>query len=157
MDNYQRIIKITVNDRPHTLIVENNRTLLDVLREQLGLKGTKYACGKGECGACTVIINGRPVLACMTLAVNADGEAIQTIEGLSQGGKLHPIQQAFIDYGAIQCGFCTPGMIMSAKALLDENPHPSEEEIRFKINGNLCRCTGYAKIVAAIMAVAAER
>lgn len=156
MDNYQSIIKINVNDRPHTLVVENNWTLLYVLREQLGLKGTKCACGKGECGACTVIMNGRAVLACITLAVNADGESIQTIEGLSKDGKPHPIQKAFIDYGAVQCGFCTPGMIMSAKALLNENPHPSEEEIKLKINGNLCRCTGYAKIVDAIMAVAAE-
>jgi len=157
LDSEQRTIKITVNDSPHTLIVENNWTLLYVLREKLGLKGAKCGCGKGECGACTVIMNGRAMLACITLAVDADGHEIQTIEGLSEDGKLHPIQQAFIDYGAIQCGFCTPGMIMSAKALLDENPHPSEEEIRLQINGNLCRCTGYAKIVEAIMAVAAGR
>lgn len=151
MDN---IINLNVNGTVHTIRVKDNWTLLEVLRNELGLTGTKCGCGKGECGSCTVVMNGRPVLSCLTLAAAADGEEILTIEGLSENGKLHPIQQAFIDHDAIQCGFCTPGMIMAAKALLDENPNPNEEEVRAGINGNLCRCTGYAKIVEAVLAVA---
>ena len=154
MDSYKSIVELTVNGTTHTIEVKSNWTLLKVLRDKLCLTGTKGGCEKGECGACTVLMNGQPILSCLTLAVAADKQEILTIEGLAENGTLHPIQQAFIDHGAIQCGFCTPGMILSAKALLDENPHPTEEEIRDRINGNICRCTGYAKIVAAIMAVA---
>jgi len=157
MANHKSIIDLNVNGTIHTIEIKSNWTLLRVLRDKLCLTGTKCGCDKGECGACTVLMNGEPVLSCLTLAATAHGQEILTIEGLSKDGKLHPIQQAFIDYGAIQCGFCTPGMIMSAKALLDENPHPTEDEIRDRINGNLCRCTGYAKIVEAIMAVADKR
>jgi carbon-monoxide dehydrogenase small subunit len=128
--------------------------MLEVIREDLGLTGTKEGCGLGECGACTVLIDGRAVNSCLVLATEADGREITTIEGLADGDKLHPIQQAFVDHGGLQCGFCTPGMIMSAKALLDENPHPTEEEIKQGIAGNLCRCTGYAKIIESIKAAA---
>ena len=153
MHNYKSVIDIIVNETMHTIEVKNNWTLLKVLRDELGLKGTKCGCNKGECGGCTVLLNGKPILSCLTLAVAVQGQEILTIEGLSKDGQLHPIQQSFIEHGAIQCGFCSPGMIMSAKALLDSNPHPTEEEIRTGINGNLCRCTGYAKIIEAIMAV----
>jgi carbon-monoxide dehydrogenase small subunit len=153
MDNVQSIINLKVNGEEHTLAVQNNWTLLSVLRDKLGLTGVKEGCGKGECGACTVIIDGDSVLSCLTLAVEADGKEITTIEGLAKNGQLHPLQQAFIDEGAIQCGFCTPGMILTAKALLDKNPNPTREEIKNGINGNICRCTGYAKIVNAIEAV----
>jgi carbon-monoxide dehydrogenase small subunit len=128
--------------------------LLHVLREYLGLTGTKQACDTGDCGACTVLIDGKPALSCLTLAIEVQENEILTIEGLYQDGKLHPLQQAFIDHFAVQCGFCTPGVILSAKALLDKNPHPTEEEVREAISGNLCRCTGYVKIVEAIMAAA---
>jgi carbon-monoxide dehydrogenase small subunit len=154
MDNKQSIINLKVNGEDHTLVVQNNWTLLSLLRDKLGLTGVKEGCGKGECGACTVIINGDSVMSCLTLAVEADGKEITTIEGLAKNGQLHPLQQAFIDEDAIQCGFCTPGMILTAKALLDKNPHPTSEEIKTGINGNICRCTGYAKIVNAIEAVA---
>ncbi|MFH1335442.1 MAG: (2Fe-2S)-binding protein, partial [Candidatus Zixiibacteriota bacterium] len=129
------------------------RTLLEVLRDNLGLTGAKEACDTGDCGACTVIIEGKPVVSCLTLAIEAQGKEILTIEGLAKDGILHPLQQAFVEHGAIQCGFCTPGMIMAAKALLDEIPKPSEAEVRRGIAGNLCRCTGYAKIIEAILAV----
>ena len=138
----------------HEVAVEPQRTLLEVLRESLGYTGTKRACDTGDCGACTVIIDGRAVLSCLTLAVEVQGKDIVTIEGLATGDKLHPIQQAFVDHGAIQCGFCTPGLILSAKALLDENQTPTRQEVRKAISGNLCRCTGYAKVVEAIEAVA---
>lgn len=154
MHNYKSVIDISVNGVMHTIEVKNNWTLLNVIRDELGLTGTKCGCNKGECGACTVLMNGRSILSCLTLAVSAQGQEILTIEGLSKDQKLHPIQQSFIELGAIQCGFCSPGMIMSAKALLDSNARPTEEEIRAGINGNLCRCTGYAKIVEAIMAAA---
>jgi carbon-monoxide dehydrogenase small subunit len=147
-------IHLTVNNQPYRLIVPPWRTLLEVIREDLGLTGTKEGCGLGECGACTVLIDGRAVNSCLVLATEADGREITTIEGLADGDKLHPIQQAFVDHGGLQCGFCTPGMIMSAKALLDENPHPTEEEIKQGIAGNLCRCTGYAKIIESIKAAA---
>ena len=147
-------IRLTVNGEPHEVMVEPWRTLLDVIRNDIGLTGPKEACGTGECSACTVLINGKPVNSCLMLAVDAQDKDILTIEGLAQGGKLHPLQEAFIKYGAIQCGFCTPGMLLSAKALLDENPHPTEEEVREAISGNLCRCTGYHKIVEAILDVA---
>jgi len=144
-------IRLKVNQEPRELRVDINRTLLDVLREDLGLTGAKYGCGNGECGACTVLVEGKPVASCLTLAVSVDGKEITTIEGLESGGKLHPIQQAFIERGAIECGYCTPGMILTAKALLDENPNPSEEEVREYLRGNLCRCTGYVKITEAVL------
>lgn len=146
----KRLIKLTVNNREYELAVEPNLTLLDLLRYTLGLTGTKKGCDEGDCGACTVIMDGIAVSSCLVLAVQADGKEILTIEGVGTDEGLDPIQQAFVEKGAIQCGFCTPGMILSAKALLDRNPHPSEEEIRTAISGNLCRCTGYQKIVEAI-------
>jgi aerobic carbon-monoxide dehydrogenase small subunit len=148
------ILQLVVNGESVEAAVEPNQTLLQFLREDLGLTGTKHGCGLGDCGACTVILDGRPVNACLVLAVQARGREVLTIEGLAENGKLHPIQQAFVDKGAIQCGFCTPGMILSAKALLDEKPEPSEPEIRTAISGNLCRCTGYQKIVEAIQEAA---
>jgi len=127
--------------------------LIDLLRNHLELTGTKLGCGHGDCGACTVLVDEKPANACLLLAVEVDGKKITTIEGLAEGSKLHPVQQAFIDYGAMQCGFCIPGMILSAKALLDETPHPTEEQVKDAIAGNLCRCTGYTKIVQAILSV----
>jgi len=127
---------------------------VDVIREKIGLTGTKYACGTGDCGACTVLIEGKPVLSCLTLAVTARDKSILTIEGVAEGTTLHPIQQAFVDKGAVQCGFCTPGMVLAAKNLLEENPKPTREEIREGLAGNLCRCTGYVKIVDAVQAAA---
>jgi len=143
-------IQLTVNGQPVDAAVEPNRTLLQFLREDLGLTGTKHGCGLGDCGACTVILDGQAVNSCLVLAIHANGREVLTIEGLAENGKLHPIQQAFVDKGSIQCGFCSPGMILSAKALLDTNPNPTEQEIRMAISGNLCRCTGYQKIVEAI-------
>lgn len=144
-------IRLTVNGVKRELWVASNDLLLNVLRDQLGLTGAKYGCGIGECGSCTVLLDGEPVLACLTLAAAVDGSEVLTIEGL-QGpdGKLHPLQDSFLEHGAVQCGFCTPGMILTGKALLDENPRPTEEEIRAYIRGNLCRCTGYTQIVQAI-------
>ncbi len=147
-------IKLTVNRKSYELSVHPWRTLLEVIREELRLTGTKEGCGLGECGACTVIMDGKTVNSCLVLATEADGKEITTIEGLADGDKLHPTQEAFMEYGGMQCGFCTPGMIMSAKALLDENPSPTEEEIRRAIAGNFCRCTGYTKIIESIKAVA---
>ena len=147
-------ITLTVNGEKHELQVEPWKTLLWVLREELNLTGTKEGCGTGECGACTVILGGKAVNACLVLAPLADGENITTIEGIVRKGQLHPIQEAFIEEGGVQCGFCTPGMVLAAKALLDENPRPTEEEIRRAILGNLCRCTGYVKIVKSIQAAA---
>ncbi|MCL5959151.1 MAG: (2Fe-2S)-binding protein [Chloroflexi bacterium] len=147
-------IALLVNSEEYVVDVEPYWTLLDVLRREIGLTGTKKGCDSGDCGACTVLIDGKAVDSCLVLAVAAQGKSILTIEGLAKDEKLHPLQEAFIEYGAIQCGYCTSGMILSAKALLDENPHPTEEEIRKGIAGNLCRCTGYAKIVEAISAVA---
>lgn len=152
----KRIVNFILNGDPVEAVVKDHLTLLDFLRDQLGLTGTKKGCEQGECGACTVLLDGEPVNSCSTLAVECEGHEVTTIEGLAQNGKLHPIQQQFIDKWALQCGYCTPGMIMSAKALLDRNPHPTELEIREAISGNLCRCTGYAKIVEAIQAAAAE-
>jgi carbon-monoxide dehydrogenase small subunit len=147
-------LNLTVNGRPYRLSVLPWRTLLEVIREDLGLTGTKEGCGLGECGACTVLMDGRAVNSCLVLASEAEGKQITTIEGLVNGDKLHPIQQAFVDHGGLQCGFCTPGMIMAAKALLDQNPSPTEEEVKRGIAGNLCRCTGYAKIIESIKAAA---
>jgi carbon-monoxide dehydrogenase small subunit len=146
-------IDVSVNGESHRLRVEPRRTLLHVIRYDLGLTGTKAGCEKGECGSCTVIVNGRPINSCLLFAVEADGSEILTIEGVAKGTELHPLQKSFIQNGAIQCGFCTPGIILVAKALLDENPEPTENEIRHAIAGNFCRCTGYDKIVKAIMAV----
>jgi len=147
-------INLLVNGIHHSLKVKDNVTLLQVLRDHLGLTGAKIGCDCGDCGTCTVIVDGEPLLSCLALAVEMEGKAIQTIEGLAQDGQLHPLQQSFHEHGAVQCGFCTPGMIMSAKALLDKNPNPTEFEVRRGISGNSCRCTGYDKPVKAIMAVA---
>jgi carbon-monoxide dehydrogenase small subunit len=146
--------KFLVNGRPYETTIEPHTTLIDVLRDKLGLFGTKYSCGTGDCGACTVLIEGKPLLSCLTLATRVKEKDILTIEGLAEGSNLHPIQKAFIDYGAIQCGFCTPGMILMAKASLAENPHPTLEEAKAALGGNLCRCTGYVKIVDALLAAA---
>ncbi len=146
-------VVLTVNGRTRTAEVPPATTLLELLREHLGLRGTKCGCGNGECGACTVILDGDPVSSCLVFAAQCDGREVVTIEGLSgESGKLDRIQQAFIDTGAVQCGFCTPGMIMSAAALLSKKPHPSREEIAEALSGNLCRCTGYVKIVDAVEA-----
>jgi carbon-monoxide dehydrogenase small subunit len=147
-------VGLTVNGTLYELGVQPWETLLEVVRDRLGLTGTKEGCGLGECGACTVIMDGETVNSCLVLAAEADGKEITTIEGLADGDKLHPIQEAFIENGGLQCGFCTPGMIMSAKALLDENANPSEAEIRRGIAGNLCRCTGYTKIIESITSAA---
>ncbi len=143
-------IQITVNEEEYDLIVNPNKTLLDFLRYDLGLTGTKEGCDEGDCGACTVIVNGKVVTSCLVLAVEVDGATITTIEGLHRRDKLHPIQQAFVDSGAVQCGFCTPGMILTTKAMLDEMPDPSKDEIKHYLEGNLCRCTGYTKILDAV-------
>ncbi len=147
-------LTLTVNGIPYDLYVDTRRTLLDVLRNELGLMGAHRGCDAGDCGACTVLVNGLPMTSCLLLAVDWDGAEVTTIEGVAQGTELHPLQRAFVEKGAIQCGFCTPGFVMNALALLQENPHPSEEEVRVWLAGNLCRCTGYAKIVEAVMSVA---
>jgi aerobic carbon-monoxide dehydrogenase small subunit len=146
----ERIIHLNINNENYEVIVRPRESLLDVLRNKLNLTGTKKGCNEGDCGACTVIMDGRSVNACLALAVEAEGRKIMTIEGLAQGPDLHPLQQAFIRHGGFQCGFCTPGMLLSAKALLDENSDPTDDEIRKGVSGNLCRCTGYAKIVESI-------
>lgn len=151
-------IKVTINGELNRFLIRTNTFLLDLLRDELGLTGAKRGCNKGECGSCTVLLDGRPVRSCLFPAVMADGRQVVTIEGLEgPGGKLHPLQEAFIQQGAIQCGFCTPGMILTAKGLLDENPNPAEEEIRRAISGNICRCTGYVKIIDAIRTVARKK
>ncbi len=144
------LIHMTVNDKEYELAVQPNQTLVDVLRYELRLTGTKKGCGTGDCGSCTVIMDGKPVNSCLVLAVQANGRRITTIEGLESEEGLHPVQKAFTEKGAIQCGFCSPGMILSSKSLLDKNPKPTEEEIRRALSGNLCRCTGYQKIVDAV-------
>ena len=143
-------INFTVNNQTHKLSVEPNQTLVEVLRQHLGLTGTKVGCNQGDCGACAVIMDGRPVNSCLVLAVQADGSNITTIEGVETDEGLHPLQKAFVEKGAIQCGFCTPGMILTSKSLLESNPEADKEEIREAISGNLCRCSGYQKIVEAI-------
>jgi carbon-monoxide dehydrogenase small subunit len=150
-------IQTTVNGEAYDLSVEPGKTLLDLLREDLGLTGTKRGCDNGECGACTVLLNGQPVNSCLILAVEADGKDILTIEGLAEGAQLHPLQEAFIRDGAVQCGYCSPGMILTAKALLDENPSPTELEIKKALAGNLCRCGSYNKVVRAVLSVAGKR
>jgi carbon-monoxide dehydrogenase small subunit len=150
----KRAIELNINGDTHEVLVSPNHTLLEVLRDKLGLMGTKRGCDLGACGACTVLINGEAYLSCVLLAVDAGGKEILTIEGLAEGGDLHPLQRAFVETGGLQCGFCTPGMILTAKAILDEEQDPSEDVIKKKMAGNLCRCTGYKKIVEAIMSVA---
>lgn len=152
----RQITRLTVNGIDYELLVSPNTTLLELLRDQLDLTGTKIGCGAGECGACTVLVDAKPVLACLTLALAVKGKSIVTIEGLARGNTLHPVQKAFVEYGAIQCGYCTPGMVLAAKAFLEENPAPTRQEVRRGLAGNLCRCTGYVKIVDAVMAAAAE-
>jgi len=149
----KRLIELNVNGELYEVAIQQHRTLAEVLREELDLIGTKEACNQGDCGSCTVILDGKTVTACLILAVEADGRDVRTIEGISDGGELNPVQKAFVEYGAIQCGFCTPGMVMSATALLEENPNPTEDEVRMGIAGNICRCTGYTKIVEAILAL----
>jgi carbon-monoxide dehydrogenase small subunit len=151
------LIEFTVNGEIHEIGVKPNDTLLEVLREKLGLIGTKEGCGVGECGTCTVLMNGKPILSCITLAMDAAGSAITTIEGISEGEELDPLQKSFIDRGAVQCGFCTPGMILTAKELLDRVKEPDIEQVKDAISGNLCRCTGYTKIIEAIQAVGDNR
>jgi len=146
-------IKLKVNGVECEMWIKPHWTLLDVLREEIGLVGTKKGCDKGECGACTVIMDGEAILSCLVLAIQCQGKEISTIEGLAQDGNLDPLQEAFVRQGAIQCGFCTPGMIMASRALLNKNPHPSQEEIKRGLSGNLCRCTGYTKIIAAVQKV----
>ena len=153
----KKIIELSVNGEKHEVIVEARTTLLQVIREDLGLVGTKEGCALGQCGACTVLIDQEPVLSCLTLAIEAQGREILTVEGLlAENGQLDPLQQAFLDHGAVQCGYCTPGMLMSAKALLIRNPTPPKEEIRLSLAGNLCRCTGYVKIIEAVAAASVK-
>ena len=150
----KEIVHFKVNGRTYEVLITPNLTLSELLREKLDLTGTKNACGVGECGSCTVLVGGKPILSCSTLAMAVRDKEILTIEGLAKGTELHPLQQSFIDAGAIQCGFCTPGMTMTAMAMLDENPNPIREEVQEGLGGNICRCTGYVKIVDAVMAAA---
>jgi carbon-monoxide dehydrogenase small subunit len=149
-------VSTTINGEPVEFLCETQQTLLDVLRNELNLTGSKEGCASGDCGACTVILDGRIVCSCLMLGVEAEGHEVTTIEGIAQGDHLHPVQQRFLEYAALQCGFCTPGFIVASKALLDENPNPTESEIRYWLAGNLCRCTGYDKIVRAVQAAAAD-
>ena len=148
-------VTTTVNGEPVEFLCEPQQTLLDVLRDELHLTGSKEGCGSGDCGACSVIVDGRLVCSCLMLGVEADGHAIATVEGIAEGDRLHPVQQKFLEHAALQCGFCTPGLIVAAKALLDRNPNPTETEARYWLAGNLCRCTGYDKIIRAVMDAAA--
>ena len=148
------LVSLTVNQTSYEVEVPANTTLFRLIRDELGLLGTKDGCSQGVCGACTVLVDGQTVRSCLTLAVRADGKEVTTIEGLKEDGKLHRLQQAFIDEGAVQCGFCTPGMLLSSAALLEENPQPTEGQVREALVGNLCRCTGYARIVRAVLAAA---
>ena len=150
----KEIVSFKINGRSYEVIITPNTTLYELLKEHLDMTGTKHSCGVGQCGSCTVLVDGNPTLACSTLAIAVRDKEILTIEGLAKGTQLHPLQQAFVDEGAIQCGFCTPGMIMMAKALLDGNPEPTRQEVREGLGGNLCRCTGYVKIIDAVLAAA---
>jgi carbon-monoxide dehydrogenase small subunit len=152
----KQCINAVVNGEPVTFLASPVQTLLDALRDELGLTGTKEGCGSGDCGACTVRVDGRLVCSCLVLAPEAEGRTIETVEGLATNGKLHPVQQQFLEHAALQCGFCTPGLLVAAKDLLDRNPDPTETEIRFALAGNLCRCTGYDKIIRAVQAAAAQ-
>ena len=147
----KRLMELTVNGQRHEVAVEPRRTLLELLREDLELTGTKQGCGEGDCGACVVLLDGTPVNSCLVLALDVAGHEVLTIEGLADGNRLHPIQQAFVEVGAVQCGYCTPGMVLTATAFLEQNPDPGEAEGRHAVSGNLCRCTGYQKIVEAIL------
>ena len=147
-------LDLTVNGEPVDALVDDYKTLLEALREDLGLTGTKHGCELGECGACAVLVDGQPLLSCLLLAVECAGRSVMTVEGLAANGQLHPLQECFADLGAAQCGYCTPGILMTAKALLDREPHPSRERIREALSGNLCRCTGYAQIIDAVEAAA---
>ncbi|MCK6623825.1 MAG: (2Fe-2S)-binding protein [Anaerolineae bacterium] len=149
----KKLITLMVNGDTHELYLDTRRTLLDVLRNELGLMGAHRGCDEGECGACTVHVDGLPMNSCLRLAVDLDGAEILTIEGLAKDGQMHPLQKAFVEKGGIQCGFCTPGFVMSALALLQDNPRPSEADVRAALSGNLCRCTGYVKIVEAVLSV----
>jgi carbon-monoxide dehydrogenase small subunit len=149
-------ISTTVNGERAEFLCETSQSLLDVLRDALGLTGTKEGCGSGDCGACSIMLDGRLVCACLVLGVEAEGRTVETVEGMSKAQKLHPVQQRFLEYAALQCGFCTPGFLVAAKALLDINPNPTETEVRYWLAGNLCRCTGYDKIVRAVLAAAAD-
>lgn len=153
----QKNLTLMVNGKRHTLVVEPHLSLLDLLREKLDLTGTKKGCNAGDCGACTILLNGVPVNSCLILAVQADGQEITTIEGVAADGELHPLQEAFIDHGAVQCGYCTPGVVLSAIAMLRETPQPTRSEIQEALSGNLCRCTGYFQIIDAIDAVARQQ
>jgi carbon-monoxide dehydrogenase small subunit len=152
----KQLLNMTVNGNEIDVAVTPNTTLLEVLRDDLGFTGVKEGCSEGVCGACTVLMDGAPIRSCLTLALEAEGASITTIEGLASHGQLHPVQQAFIDQGAVQCGFCTPGMILSSKALLDRSPHPTDDEIKTALAGNFCRCTGYKKILDAVRSVATQ-
>ena len=149
-------VSTTINGEPEEFLCEPNETMLDALRNRLALTGSKEGCGSGDCGACSIMLDGTLVCSCLMLAAEAEGAAIDTIEGMAQGETLHPLQQNFLEMAALQCGICTPGMLVAAKALLDDNPNPTETEVRFWLAGNLCRCTGYDKIVRAVMDTAAE-
>ena len=150
----EHLINLKINGEPYKVSLKANMTLLDFLRDEIGLTGTKKGCDTGQCGACTVLLNGKPINSCLVLAVDAHGKEILTVEGLGRNGKLHPLQESFIQEGAVQCGYCTSGMLLSAKALLDENPAPKEEEVKRAIAGNLCRCTGYVRIIKAVLTAA---
>jgi carbon-monoxide dehydrogenase small subunit len=150
------LVSTSVNGDPQQFLCDPDTTLLDALREEMGLTGSKEGCGSGDCGACTVVLDGQMVCSCLVLAPEAEGRQIATIEGVAEGSQLHPVQRKFLEHGALQCGFCTPGFIVASKALLDRNPNPSETEVRYWLAGNLCRCTGYDKIVRAVMDAAAE-
>ena len=150
----KQVLSVTVNGEPYEVLVDSRTTLLQLLREHLGLTGTKEGCSEGECGACSVVLNGRLVDSCLIFALEANGGSVESIEGLAAHGALHPVQQAFIECGGVQCGFCTPGMIMASKVLLETSPNPTEDQIRHALGGNLCRCTGYAKIIDAVQAAA---
>lgn len=152
----KRLMTVTVNGQRHEVAVAPNRTLLDMLRKELGLTGTKHGCGEGDCGACAVLLDGLPVNSCLVLALECEGREVQTIEGVARGNTLHPVQDAFVETGAVQCGYCTPGMVLTSMDLIGRNPSPSEAEVRHAISGNLCRCTGYSKIVEAVL-LAADR
>jgi carbon-monoxide dehydrogenase small subunit len=149
-------VRLTVDGVAHELVLDPRVSVLDALRDELGLTGAKEGCGSGDCGACSVIVDGRLVCSCLVLAAEAEGRRVQTIEGLAQNGRLHPLQQKFLEHAALQCGFCTPGLLMGAKALLDANPDPTETEVRYWLAGNLCRCTGYDKVVRAVLDAAAD-